>query len=104
MFAVIKTGGKQYVVSPDQKLKIEKVKGDAGDAVVFSDVLLVSNGTNAHVGDPIVAGATVEGKILKQARDRKKIVFKYHSKARYRKTKGHRQEISEVQITAINHK
>jgi large subunit ribosomal protein L21 len=105
MFAVIKTGGKQYVVAPDQKLKIEKVEGSEDGVVIFDNVLLVSSGASATtVGEPLIVGATVEGKILRQARDRKKVVFKYHSKARYRKLKGHRQQFTEVQITKINKK
>ncbi len=101
MFAVIKTGGKQYVVTPDQKLKIEKIDGEANSKVSFDEVLLVSDGLSATIGKPNVSGAKVEGEILRQARDRKKIIFKYHSKARVRKTKGHRQYFTEIKITGI---
>ncbi|MBP6855560.1 MAG: 50S ribosomal protein L21 [Candidatus Pacebacteria bacterium] len=100
MFAVIKTGGKQYVVTPDQKIKIEKITGDQGANVSFDRVLLVADGDKVSVGTPDVS-ARVEGSIIRQARDKKKIVFKYHSKARVRKTKGHRQPFTEVQITSI---
>jgi len=100
-FAVIQTGGKQYKVAEGQKLKIEKVPGNSGDAVAFDRVLLVANGDDVEVGTPIVAGAQVEGKILRGGRYDKKIVFKYHSKTRYRKKKGHRQEFTEVEITGI---
>jgi len=96
MFAVIKTGGKQYLVSPSDKIRIEKLAGEPGSKIIFDKVLLT-----AAIGNPYLSGVVVEGEILKQARDRKKIVFKYHSKTRYRKTKGHRQYFTEVKITKI---
>lgn len=99
MFAVIETGGKQYKVSEGDKLKIEKVS--AKDALVFDKVLLVSEGDNLKIGIPYVSGAEVHAKILKTDRAKKKIVFRYHSKTRYRKLKGHRQPFTEVEITAI---
>ena len=98
-FAVIETGGKQYKVSAGQKLKIEKIEAKEGDKFVFDKVLLVGDGENAEIGAPYVSGAKVEAKVLRQARDKKKIVFKYHSKTRYRKKKGHRQEFTELEIT-----
>ncbi len=101
MFAVIKTGGKQYVISPDSKIKIEKILGETGGTISFSDVLLVGDEGSCTVGMPIVEKAVVEGTVVRQARDKKKLVFKYHSKARYRKTKGHRQPFTEVKITNI---
>ena len=101
MFAVIKTGGKQYRISPGQKLRVEKLDAAEGSAFQFDQVLLVADGENVDVGSPVVSGATVEAKILRQARDRKKIVFKYHSKSRYHKKKGHRQPFTEVEITKI---
>jgi large subunit ribosomal protein L21 len=101
MFAVIKTGGKQYIVEPKTKLHIEKVEGNAGDAVVFDEVLLVSDGEKTTVGNPIVSEKKVTGVIVKQTRDEKKLVFRYHSKTRYRKTKGHKQPLTEIEITNI---
>ena len=102
MFAVIETGGKQYRVSPGQKLKIEKLEKQIGDAFHFDRVLLVApeNG-DTKVGAPYVSGATVEAKVIDQDRHEKKIVFRYHSKTRYRKKKGHRQPLTEVRITGI---
>lgn len=100
-FAVIKTGGKQYIVSPGQKLKVEKLPHQEGEKVIFDNVLLVADDTKIEVGTPTVKGAIVEGKILKQGRNKKVIVFKYHSKTRYRKKKGHRQHFTEVEITQI---
>lgn len=99
-FAVITTGGKQYKVVEGQKLKVEKLEAADG-AVVFDRVLLVAKGDEVKIGTPNVSGARVEGKVLRQGRADKKIVFKYHSKTRYRKKKGHRQEFTEVQITGI---
>ncbi len=101
MFAVIKTGGKQYVVTPETKLKIEKIEGNKGDVVSFDEVLLVSDGDKVSVGTPIVDGAKVQGTIVRQTRDTKKLIFRYHAKVRYRKTKGHKQPLTEVQITSI---
>ena len=101
MFAVIKTGGKQYLVSPSDKIKIEKIEGKAGDKVSFDNILLFSDGSKNLIGNPKVNDVKVSGEILKQARDRKKIIFKYHSKSRVRKTKGHRQHFTEVKITEI---
>ena len=101
MFAVIDTGGKQYRVAAGQKLRIEKLEAKEGAALHFDRVLLVADGDKADIGTPLVKGAKVEGKVLKQGRERKKIVFKYHSKSRYRKKKGHRQHFTEVEITKI---
>jgi len=101
MFAVIKTGGKQYIVEPGTKLNIEKIEGNAGDSILFDEVLLTSQDQKTSVGVPVVAGAKVEETIVKQTRDEKKLIFRYHAKVRYRKTKGHRQPLTEVQITKI---
>jgi len=103
-FAVIETGGKQYKVSPGQKLKIEKIEGELGANLNFDKVLLLAENENVKIGAPYIEGAKVEAKILKQGREKKKIVFKYHSKTRYRKKKGHRQPFTEVQILNIEAK
>ena len=103
IFAIIETGGKQYRVAAGQKLEIEKLEAQPGDAVSFDKVLLTANGDEVKVGAPYVAGAKVEGKLVKQARADKVIVFKYHSKTRYRKKKGHRQAFTEVEIAKISH-
>lgn len=100
-FAIIQTGGKQYKVSSGQKLKIEKLESDNSGRVVFDKVLLVVEGEDVKIGNPYVEGAKVEAKILKQGRDKKKIVFRYHSKTRYRKKKGHRQPFTEVEISSL---
>src|SRR5690349_10269106 len=100
-FAVIKTGGKQYRVAAGDRLKIEKIETTVGGEVRFDHVLLVSHGDEIKVGKPTVSGAHVTGKVLQQSRHGKVIVFKYHSKTRYRKKKGHRQQFTEVEITNI---
>ncbi|MBM3257392.1 MAG: 50S ribosomal protein L21 [Candidatus Liptonbacteria bacterium] len=100
-FAVIETGGKQYKVSAGEKLKVEKLNAEAGASVTFDKVLLTADGEAVQIGAPYVSGASVEGKVVRQARDKKKIVFKYHSKTRQKKKKGHRQSFTEVEITKI---
>jgi len=100
-FAVIKTGGKQYLVAPGQKLKIEKIEAREGDNFVFEEVLLAADDKKIEIGTPLVQGARVEAKVLEQGRAKKIIVFKYHNKTRYRKKKGHRQHFTEVEIKKI---
>ena len=108
-FAVIETGGKQYKIKEGDKVKIEKVKNSEDGNVVFDKVLLIaeSRGNDAQknaevkIGTPYVKGTKIEAKAIKEGRDRKKIVFRYHSKTRYRKKKGHRQHFTEVEILRI---
>ncbi len=100
-FAVILTGGKQYKVRMGGKLRVERIIGKVGDVLKFNEVLLKSDGAEAEIGAPRVAGAVVEAEILNQGRDDKKIIFRYHSKTRYRKLKGHRQEHTEIRIKSI---
>jgi large subunit ribosomal protein L21 len=100
--AVIKTGGKQYLVSPGDKIKIEKLAAAEDSKVVFDQVLLLEKDEKVEVGAPLIKGATVVGKILKQAKKKKVIVFKYKRKTRYKKKKGHRQPYTEVEILKIN--
>ena len=101
MFAVIETGGKQYKIAPGQKIKVEKLDVEAGVGFVFDKVLLVADGEEVKVGMPYVEGAKVETKVLQQGRADKKIVFKYHSKTRYKKKKGHKQMFTELEIMKI---
>ena len=102
MWAVIRTGGKQYFVAPGKKLKIEKIDVAEGGNFVFDNVLMfVDDAENVTLGTPMVTGATVAAKVLRQARAKKVIVFKYRPKARWRKKKGHRQHFTEVEITGI---
>jgi len=99
--AVVRTGGKQYLVSPGQKLKVEKLNAPEGAKIVLDEVLLVSDNKKTEVGTPLVKGVKVEAKVLRQGRGKKIIVFRYHSKTRYRKKKGHRQPFSEIEIQKI---
>jgi large subunit ribosomal protein L21 len=103
-FAIIETGGKQYLVEEGSTVKIEKIKGDhkVGDSVVFENVLLVDNGKDATtVGMPYIKGAKVEGEIKKIARAKKVVVIKYKAKSNYFKKRGHRQPFFEVKITKL---
>lgn len=97
-FAVIKTGGKQYKVSQGDKLLIEKLEVEKDAQVVFDQVLLMDD----VIGTPLVNGAKVTAKVLEQGRSAKKIVFKYTSKTRYKKKKGHRQPFTKVEIVSIS--
>ena len=97
MYAVIKTGGKQYKVASGDVLKIEKIAGEAGKEVVFNEVLAIDE----TVGTPLVAGASVKATVLKQARDAKIIVFKKKRRQNYRRKNGHRQNITLVKITEL---
>ena len=102
MLAVIKTGGKQYIVSPGQKIKIEKLDKKEGDEITFNEVLLVEKGKRVEIGIPNVKGAKVIGKVLSQSKNKKVIVFKYKAKTRYKKKTGHRQQYTEVEIKSID--
>ena len=99
--AIIKTGGKQYIASEGSSFHVEKLEGNAGDKVSFSDVLLVAEGDTVMTGTPTVAGKTVEAEIVEQGRAQKVIVMKYLAKSRYKKKNGHRQPYTKVKITAI---
>lgn len=101
MFAVIETGGKQYLVREKQKLRVEKLDGEAGGKLAFDKVLLIVDDKGADIGRPYLSNAKVEGEILGEGRGKKITMMKYHSKTRYRRKKGHRQSFTEVQITSI---
>jgi large subunit ribosomal protein L21 len=99
--AVIKTGGKQYFVSPGEKIKIEKLNAKEGKEVIFKEVLLLKENGKIEIGNPLIKGAKVIGKVISQGKNKKVIVFKYKSKTRYRIKKGYRQPFSEVEILRI---
>lgn len=101
MLAVIKTGGKQYVVSPGTKVRIEKIKTEEGQEVLFEDVFLVADGKDIQVGAPVVTGTKVKAKVLSHGKGDKLIVFKYKPKKRQRTKKGHRQPYTEIQILSV---
>ena len=100
MQAIIQTGGKQYVVSKGDKILVEKMAGEAGGEVSFDKVLLIK-GDTVKIGAPLVNGAKVLAKILGQEKAKKVIAFKYKRRKGYHKTKGHRQQLTRVEITGI---
>lgn len=102
MYAVIKTGGKQYQVKAGDVIFIEKIDAEDGATVTFDEVLLVGGEEGVKVGTPTVSGATVEGKVLGQTKGKKVIVFKYKPKKGYRNKTGHRQPYTKVEIASIN--
>ena len=101
MYAVVQTGGKQYKVEEGKKIVVEKLAGKAGDEVVLDRVLLIGKGEKISIGRPTVEGATVVAKVVSQRRSPKIIVFKKRSKKGYKKTIGHRQYITELEIKKI---
>ena len=102
MYAVFKTGGKQYRAAKGDKLKIEKLDAAEGDSVAFDEVLLVGEGEDVKVGAPLLSGGKVEAKVLVQAKDKKIDVIKFRRRQNYRRTKGHRQHFTLVEITGIS--
>lgn len=101
MYAVIKTGGKQYRVAKDDIIKIEKLEGAAGATLEFSEVLMVGEGSSVKVGAPTVAGAKVTAELVEQTRGPKVIAFKKRRRKNSRRKHGHRQDLTKVRITAI---
>ncbi|MGD8369217.1 MAG: 50S ribosomal protein L21 [Desulfobacterales bacterium] len=101
MYAVVSTGGKQYKVSEGDVLRVEKIPGEVGEEVSFDRVLLVSDGQDLTVGQPIVADAAVKARILEQGKAKKILVFKYKRRKRYRRKQGHRQPYTAVRIDSI---
>ena len=101
MYAVIKTGGKQYHVSEGDVLNVEKLAVEAGENVVFDKVLTVVNDGDVMIGKPVVEGAKVTAKVVEHGKAKKIFVFKYKAKANYRKRQGHRQPYTQVEITSI---
>ena len=99
--AIIATGGKQYMVSPGDSISIESIDGDVGDLVEFSEILFLSKDGKSTIGTPIVKGGKVKAEIVRNAKDKKVIVFKYKNKIRYRKKNGHRQAFTEINIKDI---
>lgn len=101
MYAVIATGGKQYRVSEGDKVRVEKLSGDAGAKIVLDNVLMLGDGDKSKVGAPVVKGAKVEAEIIGQGRDKKIVVFKFKKRKGYRKKQGHRQSFTDLRITKI---
>ena len=101
MYAIIKTGGKQYKVAEGDVITIEKLEANEGDAVTFEEVLTVVKDDAVVVGKPVVEGAKVTGKVEAQGKGKKILVFKYHAKSNYRRRQGHRQPFTKVVIGKI---
>jgi large subunit ribosomal protein L21 len=102
MYAVIKTGGKQYRVEPEDVIEIEKVAGEPGASVEFGEVLMVAGEGSPKIGTPLIAGAKVTAEVVRQGRGEKIIIFKKKRRHTYRRKKGHRQELTTVRITGIS--
>ncbi|HSL61135.1 MAG: 50S ribosomal protein L21 [Desulfotignum sp.] len=102
MYAVIRTGGKQYKVQENQILKVEKLEGTEGSEIEFNDVLLYSDGETITMGTPVVENAVVRAHVVEQGRGRKQLVFKYKRRKGYRKMQGHRQEYTQIKIASIS--
>ena len=102
MFAVIKTGGKQYRVAQDDEIVIEKLEGDAGDTLVFGEVLMIGDGSKVDMGAPLINGAQVVGEVVEQTRSAKVITYKKKPRNTYRRKLGHRQHMTVVKIIGIS--
>ncbi|MCE9633389.1 MAG: 50S ribosomal protein L21 [Methylophilales bacterium] len=101
MYAVIKTGGKQYKVAAGEKLKVEKLVGEVGSAVTIDQVLMLADGDKITIGAPLVKGASVNATVVSHGRGDKVMIFKMRRRKHYRKTQGHRQDYTEIQIDKI---
>jgi len=102
MYAVIRTGGKQYKVAAGEKIKIEQIAADVGQEIVIDQVLAVGNGAELQVGTPLVAGASVKATVLAQGRHDKVRIFKMRRRKHYQKRQGHRQNFTEIEISAVS--
>lgn len=101
MLAIIKTGGKQYLVQPGDKIEVEKLEAEVGKEVTFPEVLMLEKDGKTEIGMPAIK-ATVKGKVLAETKGEKLIIFKYKSKKRYKRKIGHRQKFTQVEITSIS--
>jgi large subunit ribosomal protein L21 len=101
MYAVIKTGGKQYRVAPGEKLKIEQIPADVGSQITLDQVLMVAEGESVKVGNPLVSGAKVTATVVSHGRGEKVRIFKLRRRKHYQKTQGHRQNYTEIRVDAI---
>ena len=101
MYAIVNTGGKQYKVSQGDILRVEKIPGEIGSPVSFDKVLMVSDGENVNIGQPVLDNVEVKGHIMEQGKAKKIIVFKYKRRKRYRRKQGHRQPYTAIKIDSI---
>ncbi len=102
MYAVIKTGGKQYKVAAGEKIKVEQIAADVGQEIVIDQVLAVGNGADLKVGTPLVAGANVKATVVSHGRHDKVRIFKMRRRKHYQKRQGHRQNFTELEISSVN--
>ena len=102
MYAVIRTGGKQYKVAAGGKLKVETLAAEVGAEITLDDVLMVADGDNIKIGAPVVAGASVKATVLSHGRGDKVLIYKMRRRKHYRKTQGHRQNYTEIRIDGIS--
>jgi large subunit ribosomal protein L21 len=100
-YAIIRSGGKQYRVSPGQTIEVEKLAAERGEKVTFGDVVLLADGAKIAIGDPIVSGVKVVGEVIEQFKDKKVIAFKYKRRKGYHRTVGHRRLLTRVKIESI---
>jgi large subunit ribosomal protein L21 len=101
MYAVVSAGGKQYKVQKGETLRIEKIPGEVGSKVTFDKVLMVADGENIRVGQPVIAKAAVQASIVAQDKAKKILIFKYKRRKRYRRKQGHRQPYTAIRIDGI---
>jgi large subunit ribosomal protein L21 len=102
VYAVFRTGGKQYRARQGERLRVERLDAAVGDAIEFDQVLMVGEGADVKVGAPLVAGGKVAGKVVAQGKDDKIMIVKFRRRKHYRRVKGHRQPFTEVEITSIS--
>ena len=102
MYAIIRTGGKQYPVSTGERLRVEKIDGQVGESVELSDVLMIADGEDVKIGQPTVEGAKVTARIVEQGKAKKVIVFKKRRRQGYRVKRGHRQLFTALEIGEIS--
>ena len=101
MYAVVKTGGKQYRITPGENLKVEQISADVGAEVVLDQVLMVGDGDSVRLGQPTLAGATVKATVVSHGRGDKVTIFKMRRRKHYQKTQGHRQNYTEIRVDSI---
>jgi len=101
MYAVVNTGGKQYKVQKGETLRIEKIPGEVGSSVTFDKILMVADGENIRVGQPVLENVAVQARIVEQDKAKKILIFKYKRRKRYRRKNGHRQPFTAIRIDGI---
>ena len=101
MYAVIKTGGQQFRVEKGDKLSVQKLDAEAGKSITLDEVMMINDGKTAKIGTPLVNGAKVTAKVIEQTRDDKVVIFKKKRRQNYRRTKGHKQPLTVIEITDI---